>query len=82
MPIKIKTQKDYLLTEVSVSLPVDLNHLDQLMRSTKATGKIVAVYNQGGMLGVNVEQKTRASETVSEKMRNIAGVDTEELQSE
>jgi hypothetical protein len=79
MPINIKSQKDCLTTEVSISLPTDLNSLDQLMRSSKATGKIVATYNQGGMLGVNVEQKQHISENVSEKVRSIVGVNTREL---
>lgn len=80
MPIKIKSQNDCLITEVSISLPTDLNSLDQLMRSSKATGKIVAVYNQGGMMGVNVEQKSRISERDSEKIRDIVGVGTKELE--
>ena len=82
MAIKIKSQKDHLITETSVALPTDLNTLDQLMRSSKATGKIVAVYNQGGMLGVNVEQKQHISESVSGKVRDILGVGTRELEVE
>jgi hypothetical protein len=82
LPIKIKSQKDHLITETSVSLPTDLNTLDQLMRSSKATGKIVAVYNQGGMLGVNVEQKQHISEKVSDDVRKIVGVGTRELEVE
>ena len=80
MAVKVKTQKDHLLTEVSIALPTDLNALDILMRSSKATGKIVAVYNQGGMLGVNIEQKQHISEQDSEKVRGIVGVKTRELE--
>jgi hypothetical protein len=79
LAIKIKSQKDHLITETSVALPTDLNTLDQLMRSSKATGKIVAVYNQGGMLGVNVEQKQHISDKISPEIRNIIGVGTREL---
>ncbi len=79
MPTKVKTQKDYLLTEVSIELPADLGELDAIMRATKATGKIVVVYNQGGILGINVEQKTRANESDSEKVRGILGVETKVL---
>jgi hypothetical protein len=80
VPINIKSQKDCLTTEVSVSLPTDLNALDQLMRASKATGKIVAVYNQGGMLGVNIEQKTRVPERVSEDVRQLIGVTSKEME--
>jgi hypothetical protein len=80
MAVTVKTQKDHLLTEVSIALPTDLNSLDSLMRSSKATGKIVAVYNQGGMLGVNIEQKTHVSEALSEEVRKIVGVGTRELE--
>ena len=34
MAINIKSQKDSLTTEVAISLPTDLNSLDQLMRSS------------------------------------------------
>jgi hypothetical protein len=82
MAVTVKTQKDHLITETSVSLPADLNALDQLMRSSKATGKIVAVYNQGGMLGVNVEQKQHIPEKVADEVRKIVGVGSRELESE
>jgi len=52
------------------------------MRSSKATGKIVAVYNQGGMLGVNVEQKQHIADKVAEDVRKIVGVGTRELEVE
>lgn len=82
MPINIKSQKDCLTTEVSVSLPTDLNALDQLMRVSKATGKIVATYNQGGIMGVNIEQKKHISEKNAASIREIAGVGTRELDCE
>jgi len=79
MAIKLKVQKDYLLTEASAELPTDLNELDSEMRKTKATGKIVAVYSNGGLLGVNIEQKTRATEEESNKMRKAVGVSNRDL---
>lgn len=80
MAISIKSQKDVLVTEATLESDTDLNSLDQLMRSSKATGKIVAVYNQGGRLGVNIEQRSRMSEKVSEEVRNIVGIGTRELE--
>ena len=79
MAIKLKIQKDYLLTEASVELPANFNELDAEMRKMKATGKIVAVYSDVGLLGVNVEQKSRATEKESEQMRTIMGVKSENL---
>lgn len=79
MPINIKTQKDVLRTEASMTLPSDLNELDQMMRASKATGKIIVVYNQGGVLGVNVEQNTRIPTKVSDEVRQLVNVGTREL---
>lgn len=79
MPAKVKTQRDYLLTEVTIELPASLADLDAIMRTTKATGKIVAVYNQGGLLGINVEQRTKATDVISEKIRDLLGVGTKTL---
>lgn len=76
MTTKVKVQRDYLLTEVSLEKDSDLTELDAIMKATKATGKIVVLYNQGGRLGINLEQKTKATEADSAKMRDIIGVDT------
>lgn len=79
MPTKVKTQKDYLLTEVSIELPANLGELDAIMKATKATGKIVALYNHGGLVGVNIEQKTKTTGTESGKVRDLLGVETKSL---
>jgi hypothetical protein len=79
MAIEVKSQKDYLLTEVNIKLPCDLNNLDILMRSIRGTGKIVALYNQGGLVGVSVEQKAGIVESVSDQVRELVGVDTKEI---
>jgi len=79
MPINIKSQKDCLTTKVAIALPVDLNALDALMRSSKATGHIIATYNQGGVLGVSIEQNKHIPEKVSGEIRETLGVGTKEL---
>jgi hypothetical protein len=79
MAIRIKTQRDYLLTEVSMELPCDLSDLDLVMRTQRATGKIVAQYSEGGLLGINVEQRTKVREGISDKVREIIGVGTKEF---
>ena len=79
MTPKVKVQKDYLLTEFSAEIPTDLNEWDATMRKTRATGKIVAVYTNGGLSGVNIEQKTKATEDESAKIRKVVGVKDENL---
>jgi hypothetical protein len=79
MAVKLKTQHDYLLTEVSVELPCELNDLDYLMRTSRGTGKIVALYNEGGLLGVNIEQRTKVRGPIADKVREVVGVETKEI---
>jgi hypothetical protein len=79
MPVKIKTQHDYLLTEVNIELPCDLNDIDYLMRISRGTGKIVALYNEGGLVGVNLEQKSKIRGGVADKVRELVGVADKEI---
>ena len=79
MPINIKSQVDYLLTEVSLDQTSNLADLDQIMRSTKATGKIIVSYSQGGLNGINIEQKARIKANVSDEVRQLIGIDTREI---
>lgn len=79
MAIKIKSQKDCLTTKVSIELPADLSALDTLMRLSKATGTIIATYNQGGIMGVAIEQNKHIPEKVSEEVRTIVGVSSKEM---
>jgi len=80
VPIKIKSQKDYLTTDAALDpAGTDLNSLDVLMRASKGTGKIVAVYNQGGLMNILLDQKTPVPERFSEQIRNILGVGTKEI---
>jgi hypothetical protein len=73
--IKIKNQKYYLLTEVTLEPPVDSQELDKLMQKMKANGKVVIPYNGGECPGVNLEQKIRMSDQVSEKVRVLMNID-------
>jgi hypothetical protein len=81
MPVQLKTQNDYLLTEVSVELPPDrqkqaetLSELDYLMRVSKGSGKIIAVYSDGGLYGINIEQRTKIRGAVADRVREAVGV--------
>jgi hypothetical protein len=79
MPIKILAQRDYLLTEVSIELPCDLAELDYLMKTSRGTGKIVALYQQGGTTGINLEQRTKIRDSIADKVRALVGVETKEM---
>lgn len=80
MPIKIKTQKDYLSTKVSLDPSgTDIGDLDSLMKATGSTGRIVAVYNQGGLMNIDLEQNSHIQEKFSEQVRNILSVGTREI---
>jgi hypothetical protein len=79
MTIKIISQKDYLVTEVNIALPSDLNELDTVMKAARGTGRIVATYQQGGVYGINLEQRTRIREGVADQVRKLVGVQTTEI---
>ena len=75
MSVKAKIQKDYLQTEVSIELPADVSQVDQLLRATKTNGKMVVLYNDGHIQGINVEQRTKIVEPKSTKIRELLAVD-------
>jgi len=79
MTVKAKIQKDYLLTEASVELPADVSQLDQILRATKTNGKMVILYNEGHVQGINLEQRTKMGSDESEKVRQLLSVKDKEL---
>lgn len=79
MPIKITAQKDYLKTEFSVSPSSSVADVDELLRGTKTSGKMIVLYNQGHVQGINVEQNSRLKEGQSDEVRKLIKVATETL---
>ena len=71
MAMKIKVQKDYYQTEVSLDLPADVAKVDQLLKLTRTNGKMVVLYNQGSIQGINIEQRTKISETQANEIRPL-----------
>jgi len=71
MAIRIKIQKDYYITEVSIDLPANLQQLDELLQAMKSTGKMVVQYNQGSIQGINVEQRTKIPDSVATDIRAL-----------
>ena len=74
MTVGIKVQKDYYLTEVSIELPTNVSQVDEVLRATKTNGKMVIQYNQGNVQGVNVEQRTKISESQANEIRALLDI--------
>jgi hypothetical protein len=86
MAIKLQTQNDYLLTEVVIDIPPDrveqnklLGEIDALMRASHGTGKVVAQYSSGGLNGINVEQRSKIRGAVADRVRDLVGIETVEV---
>lgn len=79
MSIKIKVQRDYLLTEASVELAADVREVDEILKASKSNGKMVVLYNQGCIQGINVEQRTKLSDINAEKVRQLLKLEDIEL---
>lgn len=79
MAIKIKVQKDYYQTEFSVQLPANVSQVDEILKATKTNGKMVVLYNQGAVQGINIEQHTKIPESKSDSIRELLGIDDKVL---
>lgn len=80
MSVKIKVQKDYLLTEASVDSSTPIADLHAVMKDMKANGKMIVLYNGGAVQGINVEQRTKISDVKSEMVREILEIATREME--
>lgn len=77
MAIKIKSQKSYYVTEFNVELPAQCGELHDVLRAMKSTGKAVTLYNDGNILGINVEQKEKVpAGEIDDQIRDLLGLDT------
>ena len=79
MAIKVKVQRDYLLTEASIFLPASVSDVDEIMKATKANGKLIILYNEGYIQGINIEQRTKVPDAKSTEVRNIVAVGDKNL---
>lgn len=79
MTIKIKVQKDIFRTEVSVDPSASVAQVDELLKATKTNGKLVVLYNQGFVQGINVEQNSKVSDLASSEVRKILGIEDKSL---
>jgi len=72
-------QKDMLRTEATIELPAQVADVDELLRATKTNGKLVVLYNEGHIQGINIEQNTRIPESKTGEIREILKVRDAEL---
>ncbi len=79
MALKIKVQKDQLRTEASIELPAQVSEVDELLRAAKTDGKMIVLYNNGYIQGINIEQNTKIAESKTAKIRALLEVDDKVL---
>ena len=79
MAIKIKVQRDYLLTEATIELAADVSQVDEILKASKTSGKMIVLYNNGFIQGINVEQRTKLSDAKAEKIRDMLKIEDAEL---
>ena len=79
MAIRVKTQKDFLKTEVTIDLPADVAQVNEVLKSSKASGKMVVLYYDGHVQGINVEQNAKIPSSKSEEIRKILDIDDKVL---
>ena len=80
MAIRIKSQKSYYVTEFNVETPANAGELHDVLRAIKSTGKTVILYNDGSVLGINVEQKEKVpAGAIDTQIRDLLGLDTKLL---
>jgi hypothetical protein len=80
MAIKVRTQKSYYVTEFTVELPAHIGELHDVLKAIKTTGKTIVQYNDGSVLGINVEQKEKIpSEEIDAQIRALLGLETKFL---
>lgn len=76
MGLRIKTQTNYYVTEVTFEPPVDLKEVQEVLRASRSTGEVIGMYNNGGVLGISVKQRSKIPSDLDKKIREILGIDT------
>ena len=72
--MKIKAQANYYETEASLELPVNVGQVHDLLIAMKTTGKMVILYNNGYVQGINLQQREKISAISDPKIKNILGL--------
>ncbi len=79
MAVRLKAQKDYLKTEASVEPNTPIAEVDDLLRKTKTSGKMVVLYYNGSVQGINFEQNTKVPEPKSAQIRTLLDLEDKSL---
>lgn len=79
MAIELTVQKDYLKTEASVKLPAKLVEVDELLKQTKTSGKLVVLYYKGSVQGINFEQNTKVPAGKSGEIRSLLDLEDKQV---
>jgi hypothetical protein len=79
MEPKVKAQKDYLRTEASLEAGTDIAQLHDILKATKTNGKMVVLYNEGYIQGINIEQNSKLTDKQADEVRKLVGVKDKEL---
>ena len=79
MTIKIKAEKSYNVTDVSIETPVDAEAVSKHLQGLKTNGKMVVVYSGGGVQGHSFEQRMPIPAAVDDHIRELLKLGTKEL---
>ena len=79
MTIKIKAEKSYYVTEVSIETPVDAEAVSKLLQGLKTNGKMVVVYSGGGVQDIVSSRGCRSWLLSMTTFANFLKLGTKEL---
>jgi hypothetical protein len=71
----IRTNVDFLLTETLLDNKVSIDRVINVLKTRRTTGQLVVHLSEGGTQKIALTEKTRASSTQREKIREILGMD-------
>ena len=71
----VKTNVDSLLTETTLDPKIAVDTIVTTLRNRKTTGQLVFHLSQGGIQKVALTEKTKASDTQAEQIRELLGMD-------
>jgi hypothetical protein len=71
----IRTNVDFLLTETLLDNKTSLDRVIDVLRTRRTTGQLVVHLSEGGTQKIALTEKTKASSSQREKIREILGME-------
>jgi hypothetical protein len=71
----IRTNVDFLLTETLLDNKTSLDRVIDVLRNRRTTGQLVVHLSEGGTQKIALTEKTKASSSQREKIREILGME-------